>query len=283
MLRTQVTKTLGFVSDRVVTDEYVGDLIRGSLLQAAADGHHLLIGESAGDAATLEEVVDDLLARQVDGFVYATAWSQVIPLPAPLRSHRVALLNCCCEEDRFTSVLPDDYGAGRSAVETLLEAGHSDGVVLVGETPSAVVAAAERLQGITAALAEAEQELAATVDTLWWPGPSYEATREFLADDPHVTGMICLNDRVALGVYQALAEAGLRVPQDVSVVSFDDSSLGSWLQPRLTSIALPYHDMGVRAIQAVLSPPTEPQEIRLAMPVRHRESVGPPKTSPARP
>jgi LacI family transcriptional regulator len=93
--------------------------------------------------------------------------------------------------------------------------------------------------------------------------------------------MICLNDRVALGVYQALAEAGLRVPDDVSVVSFDDSSLASWLQPRLTSIALPYHDMGVRAIKAVLSA-SEPQEIRVAMPVRHRESVGPPRRSPVR-
>jgi LacI family transcriptional regulator len=282
MLRTQVTRTLGFISDRVVTDEYVGDLIRGSLLQAAADGHHLLIGESAGDVATLEEVVDDLLARQVDGFVYATSWSQVVPLPAPLTSHRVVLLNCCCTEDLFTSVLPDDAGAGRAAVEILLEAGHSDGIALVGETPPEVVAARERLQGITSALAQADQRLAGTVDTLWWPAPSYEATRDFLAGEPHVTALICLNDRVALGVYQALAAAGLRVPQDVSVVSFDDSSLASWLRPQLTSIALPFHDMGARAVQEVLAPDTEPREIRLEMPVRHRESVGPPRRSSAR-
>jgi LacI family transcriptional regulator len=283
MLRTQITRTLGFISDRVVTDEYVGDLIRGSLLQAAADSHHLLIGESGGDAATLREVVDDLLARQVDGFVYARSWSQVVRVPAPLTSHRVVLLNCCCtEEERFTSVLPDDIGAGRSAVETLLEAGHSDGIVLIGETPPEVVAARERLQGITSSLSEADQRLAGTVDALWWPAPSYEATKDFLAEKPHVTAIICLNDRIALGVYQALAAAGLRVPQDVSVVSFDDSSLASWLRPQLTSIALPFHDMGARAVQAVLAPDTEPREIRLEMPVRHRESVGPPRRSPAR-
>ena len=280
MLRTQITRTLGFVSDRVVSDEYVGDLIRGSLQQAAADGHHLLIAESAGDPATLAEVVDDLLARQVDGFLYATAWSQLVTVPAPLTSQRVVLLNCCAD-DRITSVLPDDTGAGRSAAETLLETGHSDGIVLVGATLPDVVAAGERLQGISTALAEAGQRLAATVDTPWWPAPSFDATRAFLAGNPRVTAMICYNDRVALGVYQALAEAGLRVPEDVSVISFDDSSLAAWLRPQLTSVALPYHEMGERAVEAVLAPGTEPRQIRVEMPVRHRESVGPPKASPA--
>ncbi len=279
MLRTQITRTLGFISDRVVTDQYVGDLIRGSLLQAAADGHHLLIGESAGDVASLQAVVDDLLARQVDGFIYATSWNRVIPLPTPLKSHRVVLLNCGCEEGLFTSVVPDDRGAGCAAVETLLQAGHSDGIVLVGETPVEVVAAAERLDGITAALTQAGQRLAATVDTLWWPAPSYEASEGFLAEDPHVTAMICLNDRVALGVYQALAEAGLRVPEDVSVISFDDSPLASWLRPPLTSVALPFHEMGTRAVQALLAPSMGSGEIRLELPVRHRASVGPPRTS----
>jgi LacI family transcriptional regulator len=280
MLRTQITRTLGFISDRVVTDEYVGDLIRGSLLQAATDGHHLLIGESAGDAATLEEVVDDLLARQVDGFVYATSWSQVVPVPPPLASHRMVLLNCSCTEDLFTSVLPDDAGAGRTAVETLLEAGHSDGIVLIGEAPTGVVAAKERLYGITAALAEADQRLAAIVDTVWWPNPAYEATSKFLTANPSITAIIALNDRIALGAYQALAGAGLRVPQDVSVVSFDDSSLASWLRPQLTSVALPYHDMGARAVEEVLAPAGEPREIRVKMPIRHRQSVGPPNAKP---
>jgi DNA-binding LacI/PurR family transcriptional regulator len=52
--------------------------------------------------------------------------------------------------------------------------------------------------------------------------------------------LVCLNDRIALGTYEALAAASLRVPGDVSVVSFDDSPLASWLRPALTSIALPH-------------------------------------------
>ena len=60
--------------------------------------------------------------------------------------------------------------------------------------------------------------------------------------------LVCLNDRIALGTYQALAEAGLRVPDDVSVVSFDDSELASWLRPALSTIALPEFEMGRLAV-----------------------------------
>lgn len=280
-LRTQITRTLGFVSDRVVTDEYVGDLIRGSLLRAASEGHHLLIGETTGDPVARDQVMYDLLDRQVDGFIYATSWTKAISVPAALHGHRVALLNCCAGDD-VASVLPDELRAGRAAVEALLESGHTDGIVVVGETPAEVMAAAQRRQGLEAALAEAGQRLADAVDTVWWPGPSYEAIRGFLARRPQVTAMVCLNDRVAFGVYQALADAGLRVPQDVSVVSFDDSSLAGWLRPQLTSVALPYHEMGERAVELVLGAETPPRQIKVEMPVRHRQSVGPPRKPAAR-
>ena len=280
-LRSQITRTVGFVSDRVVTDEYVGDLIRGSLIRAASEGHHLLIGETTGDPVTRDEVVYDLLDRQADGFIYATSWTKAVSVPAALHGHHIALLNCCAGDD-VTSVLPDEPRAGRGAVETLLESGHTEGIVLLGETPAEVIAAAERRQGLDEALAEAGHRLAATVDTVWWPGPSYEATRGFLAGQPHVTAMICLNDRVALGVYQALAEAGLRVPHDVSVISFDDSSLAGWLRPALTSVALPYREMGERAVEVVLGSATAPRQIRVEMPVHHRHSVGPPRRAAGR-
>ena len=105
ILRTQVTHTLGFVSDGVVTDEYVGDLIRGSLHQAAADNHHLLIGELTRDSAAHDEVVHDLLDRQVDGFIYASPWTKKIRVPEALKGQRVVLLNCTAGKS-FTSVVP---------------------------------------------------------------------------------------------------------------------------------------------------------------------------------
>jgi LacI family transcriptional regulator len=66
------------------------------------------------------------------------------------------------------------------------------------------------------------------------------------------SALICLNDRIALGAYQALQEAGLRVPQDVSVVSFDGSDLASWLRPQLASVALPHFEMGRRVAELLV-------------------------------
>jgi LacI family transcriptional regulator len=85
-----------------------------------------------------------------------------------------------------------------------------------------------------------------------------------------------MNDRVALGTYQAVAGHGLRVPDDVSVVSFDDSDLAEWLTPRLTSVALPYRAMGVAAVELLLRAPAQPTEHRVDMPLSRRDSLAPP-------
>src|SRR5262249_2807130 len=79
-----------------------------------------------------------------------------------------------------------------------------------------------------------------------------EATSAWLATGVRPDGLICLNDRVAMGVYQALAEAGLRVPGDVSVVSFDGSELAGWLRPKLTSVEIPYADLGALAVHTLM-------------------------------
>jgi LacI family transcriptional regulator len=86
--------------------------------------------------------------------------------------------------------------------------------------------------------------------------------------------LICLNDRVALGAYQALREAGRSIPDDVSVVSFDDSDLAAWLRPQLTSIALPHYQLGWQAVELLLGPASDPAVHRVPMPVRHRASLG---------
>jgi LacI family transcriptional regulator len=65
--------------------------------------------------------------------------------------------------------------------------------------------------------------------------------------------LICLNDRIAMGTYQALAEHGLTVPGDVSVISFDGSDMATWLRPRLTSLGLPFRDMGTLAVEILMS------------------------------
>ena len=87
----------------------------------------------------------------------------------------------------------------------------------------------------------------------WQPELGYSATQQLL-EKTRPSALICFNDRLAFGAYQALAEAGLTVPTDVSVVSFDDDVLASWVKPQLTTVALPHYELGRAAIELLLDP-----------------------------
>lgn len=274
-LRTQVSSTIGLVADTIVTGHYGGEMIRGSLTAALRHGHRLLVCEYEGDPVLEPVLIDDLVARQVDGLIYSTASHDEVTLPAALGGQRVVLLNC--ESDSpFPSVVPDEVEGGRSAARVLTEAGHVAGIVLVGETPHAVLPARRRLEGLVAGLADAGASLADQISCPWWPESAYDALSDALAHGLSPRALVCLNDRIALGAYQALAAAGLRVPEDVSVVSFDDSELASWLRPALTTIALPEFEMGGTAVDLLLSGDQASGVVRVPMPVRERGSVAPP-------
>ena len=82
-----------------------------------------------------------------------------------------------------------------------------------------------------------------------------------------------MNDRLAFGAYQALAESGRRVPDDVSIVSFDDDEVARYLRPGLSTIALPHEAMGRRAVELLLDTERAPAEHLVPMPVVERASI----------
>jgi LacI family transcriptional regulator len=117
----------------------------------------------------------------------------------------------------------------------------------------------------------------------WEPQVGLDATSALLRG-ARPRALICFNDRLALGAYQALADSGLRVPADVSVVSFDDDAIASWIRPGLTTIAIPHYDLGRRAVDVLfeeidrddLQAGLNARVHRVPMPVRERESVARP-------
>jgi LacI family transcriptional regulator len=238
--------------------------------------HLLFIGETEGDRAVEKRVVQDMLDRGVDGFLYASMYTREARPPAVLRGQPLVLLNCFTKGRRVPAVVPDEFEAGRTAARTLVEAGHRERIHLVGETVPGVYAGERRLAGIRDVLAEEGLSLAGTIDCLWWPEPAHAAVGRFLADGHRPTAMICLNDRVAFGAYQAVQEAGLRIPEDISVVSFDDSDLASWLRPSLTSIAIPHFELGRRAVELLLADHPDGGVERIPMPLHSRASVAAP-------
>ncbi|OEV13881.1 hypothetical protein AN219_28670 [Streptomyces nanshensis] len=284
-LRTRKTYTVGLVSDRVASTHYAGEMIQGALEAALERDHLLYFAESGDDPEAERKLLQGMLDRQVDGLVHAAMSTRTYRPSEQVRSYPSVLLNCLDETGEFTCVVPDEEEAGRQAVKLLLEAGHRDGVHVVGgsqvtrRSPDGVYAGRERMRGIEEALSAAGVRLSGVSECDWSsPEHGYRAARSLLDSGAPPTAVVCCNDRLAFGVYQAAGDCGMSVPRDLSVVSFDDSELASWLRPALTSIALPHHELGRTAVSLLLSPDErEPAVHRIPMPVRRRESIAAPR------
>lgn len=283
-LRTGTTQTIGFVSDTVATTPFAGHVIWGALDAARERNHLLFIGETEGDPELERQLIEAFHDRRVDGIVFASMYTRKVTVPKALLDGPAVLLNALpSRRSPIPSVLPDEREAGRTAAKALLEAGHESGIYLIGAAPNrgpkGSVAAVQRLRGITEALRAAGVEIAGALPCPdWQPELGYRATRQLL-DRTRPAALICFNDRLSLGAYQALAEAGLDVPKDVSVVSFDDDVLASWVRPQLTTVALPHYELGRAAIQVLLdtnttqAPSGRSRVHLIPMPLRERESV----------
>ena len=284
-LRTGATHTIGFVSDTVATTPFAGHLIWGALDAAREQDRLLLIAETEGDPALETQMIETMLDRQVEGIVVASMYTRRANVPRPLLGGPSVMLNVLpAKSSVVPSVIPDEAEAGRAAARLLLEAGHQEGIYVVGvgvdpvRTPKGSVAASQRLLGIEGELASAGIALSGGVFLGdWQPTGGYDATKQILTRKPSARALICFNDRVSFGAYQALEDAGLKVARDVSVVSFDDEPVASWLRPGLTSVALPHYELGRKAIEVLLALDVDsvPGTVhRVEMPVRYRESVG---------
>ncbi|MDN3029307.1 LacI family DNA-binding transcriptional regulator [Streptomyces sp. S.PB5] len=281
-LRTRKTATIAFVSDVVATTRFAGDMIRGALDAAREREHVLLIAETQGDPEVERQAIEAMLDRQIDGFVYACMYSRRVTLPQAMSARPTVLLNAD-GDDSVPCVLPDDESAAYQVATALLERGHRR-IAVIGRTaeiernPRRSLAAGARLSGIRRALAAYGARLSPGGQSDGWePSDGYEATRTLLARRTLPQAVICMNDRLALGAYQAFAEAGLTVPDDISVVSFDDDAIAGWLRPGLTTAALPHEQMGRLAVELLLDWDLKPGKRWVPMPLHERASVAAPR------
>ncbi|GGM26121.1 MULTISPECIES: LacI family DNA-binding transcriptional regulator [Micromonospora] len=277
-LRTRKTATIAFVSDIVATTRFAGELIRGAVDAARERDHVLLITETQGDATFERYAIEAMLDRQVDGVIYAAMATRRLSVPPAILNGPVVLLNATSTDD-LPRVLPDDEQAGRTAAGTLLAHGHHDRIAIIGrhqlkeEDPEVSLAATARLTGIRDALGAAGvRPLTEVASAEWQPEHGYAAMRTLLRRSVRPSAVICMNDRLAFGVYQALGEAGLTVPHDISVISFDDDPIAAWLRPGLSTVALPHEQMGRRAVELLLDG-ADNRPVMVPMRLRRRMSV----------
>lgn len=285
------TQTIGFLSDTVASSGWAGEMVKGAVDAAYRHGFMLFVGESGGDPVVERTLADAMRDRRADGVVFASMHTRTAAVPEVLYDGPAVLLNATpATSAAVPSVLPDEVQAGRSAARVLLEAGHDRDIHLIGAGPGMCdipphgIAAADRLLGLREVFTAAGAEVAgARWCPKWTPEHGFDATAELLRTQ-RPKALVCLNDRLAFGAYQALAEAGLSVPEDVSVIGFEDHPIASWMRPRLTTIALPHYELGAWAVRVLVDLVVRrgrgtraPMIHRVPMPVRDGGSVAAPR------
>ena len=283
-LRTRRSATIGFVTDEIAGEPFVGATILGAHEPVWADGSLLLLANTTRDQRIVREVIDEMLDRPVDAILVAATSTRRLTLPDVLNGVPTLLVNGYTAGNRWPAVLPDDVAGGRNATDLLITAGHRRIAYLTG--PSGAWATKARLRGFAAALDRVG--LASTEQVVWAgdgrPDSGYDLTRRLLAEPDPPTAIMCGNDRMAVGAYLALGEAGVQVPDEMSVVGYDDQvDLAAGVRPTLSTIRRPDYQMGRWAAEQVIAGTVArlPDRTYLAGPPVSRRSVTVPRTGSA--
>ncbi|MFT4157857.1 MAG: LacI family DNA-binding transcriptional regulator [Microbacterium sp.] len=275
-LRLGKTRSIGFISDQVTITRFASAMIRGTLQAARNRGHTVLIAETGDIAAPLTEAFDELIHRRVDGVIVGLMAARMVDVPPTPPGIPVVIVNGSTP-NALPSVLPDEYAAGHRVAASLLDAGHTR-IGFVGDLPKVAadprqsVTISRRLAGIRDEFSRRDLRLNESEVEDWHPAIGFATVNRMLDADPGLTAFIAATDGVAFGIYQAIAERGLRVPDDISVVSFDDEELASLVRPGLTTARLPYEQMARIGVEMLLGVRDFAHEL-VPMPLIVRESI----------
>jgi LacI family transcriptional regulator len=245
------TKTLGVLLPDLY-GEFFSEIIRGIDQSAQQRGFHLLVSSSHNNLSDLEAALQAMRGR-VDGLIamspHVDARTLIVNLPESLP---VVLLNCAIEGDAFDALNVDNYGGAYAMTQHLLSHGHTRIAMIKGAEPN--YDASERLRGYRAALEAAGIELLSELELAgdFTEASGYRAALEALLLVPRATALFAANDSMAIGALSALVETGVRVPDDIAVVGFDNIPIARYMSPPLSSVHVSINELGGRATERLL-------------------------------
>lgn len=279
-LRTRRTSTIGFVTDEVAVEAFVGQIITGAHDVAWRNGSVLLVVNTMRSRAVTRAALDNLADRQVDSIIFASAGTRRVTLPPGSGRVPTILVNCFTANNSVPCVLPDEVGGGRAAVRILIDAGHTSIAYLTG-TPGAW-ATRGRLRGFREELRQAGIDPRDQIVEAgnYQADSGYELTLELLTKRHRPTAILCGNDRMALGSLMALRQKGVDVPAEMSLVGYDDQdALVTRISPAITNVRLPFYEMGRWAAERMFGQGAQGLAPRTQMPCVPvlRESVTAPR------
>jgi len=251
--RTLVTRRSGRIGVIAADMNHFGpaSIMLGLESASRAAGYGLsLVGLPEISAASLRQAVDRVLDQAVEAVVIIVAHQAALALAQSLH---IGVPLVVVEGDLSATPLTagvDQIAGARLATDHLLDLGHRSVVHLPG--PAEWVEAAARRDGWRLALEERGVPVPALmVEGDWTARSGYESSRVMLALSTP-TAVFAANDQMALGLLRALHEAGLRVPEDVSVVGFDDVPESGYYSPPLTTVRQDFPELGKRVMALVL-------------------------------
>ena len=244
------SRTLGVVG---VETPYYGPSSVVFAIEAAAraSGHAVsLVSLQRTDAAEMRAALDRLRLAHADGVVVLAPISAAVDAVADLPPDVPHVIASADPTAGLATVAIDQAAGARLATRHLLDLGHRTVHHVRG--PRSWIDAGARASAWRRELRDAGRPVGHCVTGDWSPHSGYEAGRR-LAADPDVTAVFAANDQMALGVLRALHEAGRKVPDDVSVVGFDDTPESAYYEPPLTTVRQDLREVGRRSVELVLA------------------------------
>ncbi|MCY4539438.1 MAG: LacI family DNA-binding transcriptional regulator [Chloroflexi bacterium] len=246
-MRSKRSNTVGLVVADI-TNPFWTTVVRGVEDAAYKAGYHLFLCNSDESVYKEREYVELLLSRQVDGFLIVPAETQFDVLELIQKQEKaIVLLDRYVQTRAIDIVRGDSDGAGYLLTRHLLDLQHRDIAMLNG--PRMASTAVERAKGYRRAMNEAG--LSDKSERILWGAYTQESgyyqTLEALQWRPRPTALIAANNFIALGVVRVLDNFGLRIPEDLSLVVFDDLPVEVNMRPFFTSADQPAYEMGFLA------------------------------------
>ncbi len=230
-----------------ITDSHNSDIIKAIQRVAREKGYSVLLGNTAGSAEMEREFARMTASRQADGIIslshrlpfdFDPASDSISSLPPIVNGSEPVGIN------GIPTVIVDDEQAGFDATNHLIQYGHKRIAVITGDmdTPSS----RDRLRGFQRAMRAAGIEFTTRqiANSNYSIEGGEQGVRQLLMQDQTPTAICCFSDEIALGAMARLRQAGLRVPEDVSVIGFDGINFGRYSNPALTTIEQPASEIG---------------------------------------
>ena len=250
-LRVNRTSTIGMVVPDV-SNFFFNDILAGAESKTRQLGFSVLLCDSHEDSSQERELLAMLVRRRVDGILLASTEDTLVESRLSGRRPPIVCFDREPRGFRGGVVLVDNILASFEAARHLIELGHERIGVIAG--PQTILTGAQRLAGFRRALEEAHLALPEEYvrATSFATEPAYSAGLELLQLPNPPTAVFACNNRITMGLMRALRHLGLRCPQDVSVLGFDDFEWSELFSPRLTTVVQPSHQMGEVAAEMLI-------------------------------